>query len=92
MRDNGEPNSNQHSNEVYIVVQSDVITDPDTVVVELIDATIASLAVLCVLENVGVTNFTVELIFVDVEVYNGHFVRFGQSSHPFKAYSRVSWI
>ena len=57
-------------------MQSDIITDPYAVMIEFIAASIAPLAMFGILQNMSITNITVKLIVIRVEVPGCHPVLF----------------
>ena len=73
-------------------MEADVVTDPDTVVVELISTSIASLTVLCVGEYMRVAQIAVETILIWVEFYQGHLIFLCGACKAFQGYGGVRRI
>ncbi len=70
-------------------MQADIITDPYTVMIELIAAPIAPLAMFGILQNMCIANITVKLIVFLVEVPSRHPILLGYLMETFKSYG---WI
>ena len=70
-------------------MEADIITDPDTVVVEFVCTSITSLTVLRVNEYMCIAYITVETIIVWVEVYQSHLVFLSCAYEAFQSYSWV---
>ena len=74
LKEYGEENGDQHAHEARVVVETNIVADPKTVMVELISAPVASLAVFGVPQDMCVADFTIELKLVLVK--DDHFVSF----------------
>ena len=82
----------EESQKVLVIMQSNALIDPHTVMVKLVGAPIASLAVLRVLEHMSVTRITVERVVVRVKLGLSHLVFFCLPIETLESHRRVSWI
>ena len=73
-------------------MHTDVVADPDAMMVEIVCTSVTSLAVFCVLKNVSVADVTEELILARVETKLGKALLFGCTCQSFKNHGRIGRV
>ena len=70
----GEEDGKEHAHESGVVVQADVVVDPDTVMVKLIHTSVTPLTVFGIFQYVSIAQIAVETIILIFEIVLRHTV------------------